>query len=120
MSYSKQQVDENIDYKAGKAISLEDRMISVNFDNTLCLNSEGKLSCVGAGSGSSGIEYSEGPGIHINNHKISADIDGTSIVFNESKQLSVANTGKGYRPGDGLNVNGDTLNVQVDQSTIKI
>ena len=35
MSYTKQQEDENTDYKAGHAISLEDRMISVKYDSTL-------------------------------------------------------------------------------------
>ena len=32
MSYSKQQVDDNTDYKPGHAISLEDRVISVKYD----------------------------------------------------------------------------------------
>ena len=43
-------------------------MISVKLDNTLCLNSEGKLSCVSSGSGSGGIEYEEDECIHISNH----------------------------------------------------
>lgn len=102
MSYSKQQVDENTDYKAGKAISLEDRMISVNFDNTLCLNSEGKLSCVSAGSGSSGIEYSEGPGIHINNHKISANVDGISVKVNQAGEIEAIDKSIKFKAGDGI------------------
>ena len=48
MSYTKQQVDENTDYKAGHAISLEDRMISVKYDSTLCLKSEGRFAIHGS------------------------------------------------------------------------
>ena len=73
MSYTKQQVDENTDYKAGHAISLEDRMISVKYDSTLCLNSEGLLSVVNSGSSSgSSSDYTAGKGIQIKNNTINA------------------------------------------------
>ena len=73
MSYTKQQVDENTDYKAGHAISLEDRMISVKYDSALCLNSEGLLSVVNSGSSSgSSSDYTAGKGIQIKNNTINA------------------------------------------------
>ena len=100
MTFSKQNVDENTDYKAGHAISLEDRMISVKFDNTLCLNSEGKLSCVSSGSGSGGIEYEEDECIHISNHKINTNVDNSTIIINDQNQLEVINRrsgGKEYK-----------------------
>ena len=121
MAFSKQNVDENTDYKAGHAISLEDRTISVKFDSTLCLNSEGKLSCVSSGSsGGGGIDYSEGEEIHINNHKISANVNGTTIKFNDQNQLTAIGGGAEYSAGNALVLDGNKFNVNVDGSSIKI
>ncbi|KAK8845655.1 hypothetical protein M9Y10_020573 [Tritrichomonas musculus] len=127
MSYSKQQVDENTDYKAGHAISLEDRMISVKYDSTLCLNSEGALSVVNSGSsGGSSDDYIAGKGIQINNNAINANVDGSTIKVNDKNQLEVINGGGGgdgkeYKAGKALNLNTDaTFDVKVDDSTIKV
>lgn len=125
MSYTKQQVDENTDYKAGHAISLEDRMISVKYDSTLCLNSEGLLSVVNSGSsGGSSDEYTAGKGIQIKNNTIDANVDGSTIKVNDKNQLEVINGGgdggKEYKVGKALNLNDATFDVKVDDSTIKV
>ena len=83
--YSKQNVDENTDYKPGHAISLEDRMISVKYDSTLCLNNEGCLSVVNSGSsGGGGIDYKGGKGIQIINDQINANVDGCLLYTSPS------------------------------------
>ena len=113
MTYTKQQVDENTEYKPGHAISLEDRMISVKYDSTLCLNSEGALSVVNSGSsGSSGCDFTAGKGIQINNNAIIANVDGSTIKVNDKNQLEVINGGGGgdskeYKAGKALNLNID-------------
>ncbi|KAK8842900.1 hypothetical protein M9Y10_025766 [Tritrichomonas musculus] len=122
--YSKQNVDENTDYKPGHAISLEDRMISVKYDSTLCLNNEGCLSVVNSGSsGGGGIDYKGGKGIQIINDQINANVDGSTIKVNDKNQLEVINgggTGKEYKAGNALTLNTDSFDVNVDSSTIKI
>ena len=122
--YSKQNVDENTDYKPGHAISLEDRMISVKYDSTLCLNNEGCLSVVNSGSsGGGGIDYKGGKGIQIINDQINANVDGSTIKVNDKNQLEAINgggTGKEYKAGNALTLNTDTFGVNVDNSTIRI
>lgn len=124
MTYTKQQVDENTEYKPGHAISLEDRMISVKYDSSLCLNSKGALSVVNSGSSGGGSsDLTAGQGIKISNNQINANVDGSIIKVNDKNQLEVINgggTSKEYKASNALTLNTDTFDVKVDSSTIKV
>lgn len=115
MTFSKQNVDDNIDYKAGHAISLEYRMISVKYDSTLCLNNEGLLSVVSSGSSGGSTEYIAGKGIEINNDIINTKVDNTTIKINDKNQLEAVNSGgTTYTAGNGININNNTINTKID------
>ncbi len=121
MTYSKQQVDDNTDYKPGHAISLEDRMISVKYDNTLCLDKEGRLSVIPAGGGGDGDYYLAGKAIDITDDVINVKVNNQSIIVNDNNELEVIGVdGKIYKAGNGLGLSMDTFNVRTDDTSIKI